>query len=104
MSTFEEYIKPAISGVLGTALGITITYSTGVANNREEIVRLTTQVQNLTSVVQEKFGDRYTNREALKDLQVINDKLKEIKDHDVALERALRDHVHGSNPNGLIRK
>jgi hypothetical protein len=91
--TFNEYIKPAITGVLGAALGITITYSTGVASNREEIVRLTTQVENLTLVVRERMTDRYTGREAAKDLTVINSRISQ---HDVRcaeLTRLLNQHI-----------
>jgi hypothetical protein len=93
-NSFNEYIKPAITGVLGAALGITITYSTSVASNREEIVRLTTEVENLTQMVQSRMSDRYTGREAAKDLAVVNSRIAQ---HDVRcaeMTKLISDHLN----------
>ena len=87
-------MKTVISGLLGTALGITITYSTGVASNRTEIVRLATQVENLTSSIQVNMSDRYRGTDAKRDFDVIREKIAEIRKKDLEMEKRFQDHIH----------
>ena len=87
------WIKPALSGLLGATLGMLITYSTGVASNRTEIVRLSTKVDNLTNTIESNMSDRYRGADAARDLTPIREKIAEIIIHDAEQEAELRDHL-----------
>lgn len=86
-------VTTVISGLLGTALGITITYSTGVASNRTEIVRLATQVQNLTNTITMNMTDRYRGADAARDFRHVDEKIIEIVAHNKEMEAELRNHL-----------
>ena len=93
MANTEGYGKIIISTLLGAALGITITYSTGVASNRGEIIRLTTEVENLTTVIQTKMSDRYTGNDARRDFALIAQQINYIREHDIELNTAIKEHL-----------
>ena len=95
----SENARAVISALLGTALGITITYMTGVASNRTEIVRLATQVQNLTDTIKVNMADRYRGSDAVRDFRYIQAQINEIKIHDKEFEILLREHVEKNYPN-----
>jgi hypothetical protein len=86
-------IKAAISGIIGAALGIMITYSTGVASNRTEIVRLATKVDNLTNTIESNMTDRYRGADAQRDFNIIREKMLDIQTHDAELETEIRNHL-----------
>ena len=86
-------LKAALSGAMGAALGILITYSTGVSSNRTEIVRLATKVDNLTNTIEANMGDRYRGSDARRDFAVVREKLMDIQAHDTELEVQLREHL-----------
>jgi hypothetical protein len=89
----KNLVGVVVSGLLGTALGITITYTTGVASNRTEIVRLATQVQNLTNIIQSQMDDRYRASDASRDLFRINEKITELIAHDKEIDVEMRAHL-----------
>ena len=60
-----------ISGFLGTAVGVLITYVTAVSTHGEEIKVLAERIDNLAEEVHERMGDRYTATDANRDLQLI---------------------------------
>ena len=93
----DTLIKTLFSGLLGAALGISVTYSTGVASNRTEIVRLATKVEALTSIIQDNMSDRYRGVDATRDFNAIRDKLELINERDAALEILLRQHIKEHN-------
>ena len=94
MANTEGYGKIIVSTLLGAALGITITYSTGVASNRGEIIRLATQVENLTVTIEERMNDRYTGNDARRDFALITQQIDEIKDHEARLEIRLDAEIN----------
>jgi len=89
----NTWIKPLLSGLIGTAFGVMVTYSTGVASNRTEIVRLATKVDNLTTTIQDSMADRYRGADAVRDFGIIREQIIEIKAHDAALDSELRTHL-----------
>jgi hypothetical protein len=86
-------VKAAISGTIGAALGIMITYSTGVASNRTEIVRLATKVDNLTNTIEVNMTDRYRGADAARDFSAVREKMAEIISHDAMLEAEIKEHI-----------
>jgi len=92
-------LKAAISGIIGAALGIMITYSTGVASNRTEIVRLATKVDSLTNTIELNMTDRYRGQDAQRDLDVIRGKIVEIIAHDAEQENEIRNHLREHEKN-----
>ena len=88
----EDTMKALLSGLLGTALGITITYMTGVSSNRTEIVRLSTLIENLTTQVKTDMTDRYRGSDATKDHAVINEKIHDIQLANRELKAILMAH------------
>ena len=85
-------LKAAISGLVGAAFGIMITYSTGMASNRTEIVRLATKVDNLAATIENNLNDNYRNSDALRDLTPIREKIAEITNHDRQMEAEMKAH------------
>lgn len=92
-------LKAAISGIIGAALGIMITYSTGVASNRTEIVRLATKVDSLTSTINNNMNDRYRGQDAQRDFNIIREKIVEIIAHDAEQENEIRNHLREHEKN-----
>jgi len=92
-------LKAAISGIIGAALGIMITYSTGVASNRTEIVRLATMVDSLTSTIELNMTDRYRGQDAQRDFNTIREKIAEIVAHDAEQENEIRNHLREHEKN-----
>jgi len=88
----NENTRTIMSGILGTALGITITYMTGVSSNRTELVRLATEVKNLTESVKTEMVDRYHGTTAAKDHKVIEDKLTVLKIENKEMRAILTAH------------
>ena len=97
MADTEGYGKIIVSTLMGAALGITVTYSTGVASNREEIIRLVTQVENLSNTIELRMTDRYTASDARRDFALINQKIDDIKSHDAKLELRLDAEINRHN-------
>jgi len=93
MSDFEGYGKIFISTLMGAALGITITYSTGVASNRTEIVRLATKIESLTSTIAHAMDDRYKGADAARDFGVIRNQIRDIQLKDKELENEFKEHL-----------
>ena len=87
------FAKAAISGTIGAALGIMITYSTGVASNRTEIVRLATKVDNLTEMIASNMTDRYRGADAARDFAAIREKIEAIVAHDAEQEARFELHI-----------
>ena len=85
--------KTIISALLGTALGITITYMTGVSTNRTEIVRLATQIENLTEHIQASMTDRYRGSDATRDHDILEEKLVQIQLKDREMDAILKAHL-----------
>ena len=78
-------------------LGITVTYSTGVASNRTEIVRLATQVENLTITIKDNMQDRYRGADAARDFKTVNNRIDGLARDTVRLETELKDHIRKGN-------
>jgi hypothetical protein len=97
MAQGEGYVKIIVSALLGAALGITITFMTGVSSNATEIVRLTTIVQSLTNEVRAGMVDRYRGADARRDFALIQEQIKNVIIHDQELEIEFRDHVAAHN-------
>ena len=84
----------ALTGV-GVLLGVAVTYSTGVASNRTEIVRLATKVDALTISIQNGMGDRYTATDAARDNAVLSEKIGVVSDRTLDTQKEVRDHLRG---------
>jgi hypothetical protein len=97
MASGEGYVKIVISAVLGAALGISVTFMTGVSSNATEIVRLTTQVVSLTNEVRAGMVDRYKGSDAIRDFALVNEQIRAIRQRDRELEVEFKEHVAAHN-------
>jgi hypothetical protein len=97
MAQGEGYVKIVISAVLGAAMGISITFMTGVSTNRTEIVRLSVMVEALTHTINNNMNDRYTGADARRDFALIQEQMKNITSHDQELEVEFKEHVAAHN-------
>ena len=93
MAESEGYAKVIIAALLGATLGMIVTYSTGVSANRTEIVRLATNVDNLTKTISSGMNDRYTGSDARRDFSLINQQIQNIREHDEDMETAVKEHI-----------
>ena len=93
MTTTEGYTKLALSGLLGAALGITVAYSTGVADNRTAIAVMTSKIETLNETISAAMSDRYKGADAARDLGVIHNELREIRESDKEISDDLKTHL-----------
>jgi len=100
MAESEGYAKTIIAALLGATLGMIVTYSTGVSANRTEIVRLATNVDNLTKTINDGMNDRYRGSDARRDFSLIAQQIQNIRERDEELETTLKEHLRDHKNNG----
>jgi len=93
MANSEGYGKIIISSLMGAALGITVTYTTGVSSNKIEIVRLATQIESLNISITAGMIDRYKGADALRDFSLIGEQINNIRRQDQELDAELKEHI-----------
>ena len=90
-------IRSVLSGLVGAALGMMITYTTAVATNGKEIVRLATKVERLSEDIKSNMDNRYRSIDALRDFKNVEDRMRSIETNDVKLEKELDIHIRKHN-------
>jgi hypothetical protein len=97
MAQGEGYIKIFVSTMLGAALGISVTFMTGVSSNATEIVRLTTKIEGLSNTINRNMTDRYKGADAKRDLALIQEQIRNILKENRELEVEFKEHVAAHN-------
>ena len=97
MAITEGYTKMLVSALLGAAFGVSLAYSTGVASNRTEIVRLATKVEALTETIRSSMTDRYRGADAIRDFSAITQRISTVEGNVKELHQEMQDHIRSHN-------
>jgi hypothetical protein len=97
MAQGEGYVKIFVSTMLGAALGISVTFMTGVSSNATEIVRLATRIDSLTDTINHNMNDRYKGADAKRDMALFQEQIRGIMRKDQEMEVEFREHVAAHN-------
>jgi hypothetical protein len=97
MAQGEGYVKIFVSTMLGAALGISVTFMTGVSSNATEIVRLTTRIEGLSETINNTMTDRYKGADAKRDFALIQEQIRNIMRQSRELEVEFKEHVAAHN-------
>lgn len=86
----SDVVSKALYGIIGTVIGVLITYVTAISQHSEDIARLTERIENLTLEVRSGMDDRYRASDALRDLQLRDERIE----HNVREIEAIKERLH----------
>ena len=93
----ESYGKIVVSTLMGAALGITVTYRTGVASNRTAIAVMSSKLEVLNTTIASSMTDRYRGADAARDFGVVHQQIAAIVQKTQELETDIETHIRNGN-------